>query len=172
MVTKREFVISVKSLMGRPGTMSEFNYPVVLGERWGTEIVRIPKGEEIDLDFRLESVHEGILASGEADGDADTECSRCLKEFNHEFNVAFQELFAYSGELEDDLKVIGEAVDIEEVVRDAVISSFPFQPVCEAKCLGLCVDCGANLNEDPSHAHEEQIDSRWAALEKLRKKEE
>lgn len=172
MATNREFVISVKSLMGRPGTMNEYSYPVALQEAWGTELVRIPAGKEIDLDFRLESVHEGILASGDAAGDAETECSRCLREINHEFNVAFQELFAYSGQLEDDLEVVSESVDIEEVVRDAVVISFPFQPVCSPNCLGLCVSCGVNLNENPDHAHEEPIDSRWAELEKLRKREE
>jgi uncharacterized protein len=28
--------------------------------------------------------------------------------------------------------------------------------------------CGANLNEDPDHAHEAEPDPRWAALRELK----
>jgi uncharacterized protein len=40
----------------------------------------------------------------------------------------------------------------------------PFQPLCRDDCAGLCVECGANLNENPNHRHEADLDPRWAAL--------
>ena len=33
---------------------------------------------------------------------------------------------------------------------------------------GLCPQCGANLNEDPEHAHEAEPDPRWAKLSELK----
>ena len=35
-------------------------------------------------------------------------------------------------------------------------------------CAGLCPQCGANLNEEPDHAHEAEPDPRWAKLSELR----
>ena len=61
--------------------------------------------------------------------------------------------------LEDDL------LDLEPLLRDAVVLALPFQPLCEEDCPGLCVECGARLADDPDHAHEEPIDPRWAGLE-------
>ena len=50
--------------------------------------------------------------------------------------------------LEDDL------LDLEPLLRDAVVLELPFQPLCEDDCPGLCVECGARLADDPDHAHE------------------
>jgi uncharacterized protein len=33
--------------------------------------------------------------------------------------------------------------------------------------LGLCVECGANLNDDPAHRHGAALDHRWEALRGL-----
>ena len=55
--------------------------------------------------------------------------------------------------------------DVEDF--DAVVLDLPFTPLCRDDCLGLCVTCGANLNDDPDHSHGEEIDARWAALIEL-----
>jgi uncharacterized protein len=39
--------------------------------------------------------------------------------------------------------------------------------LCRDDCLGLCVECGANLNDDPDHRHEAHLDPRWDALRGL-----
>jgi uncharacterized protein len=166
-----DWVVPVRSLVGKPGTMEQMEFRVQLEERWGTDMVEIPSGDDLGVELRLESVHEGILATGNAFGEAKTECSRCLQALDEAFRVAFQELFAYSGQSDDDLLVIDNHVDLEEVVRDAVVISFPFQPVCDEDCLGLCAECGLNLNDNPDHVHEDQIDPRWAELKKLKEEE-
>jgi uncharacterized protein len=47
------------------------------------------------------------------------------------------------------------------------VLDLPFQPLCRDDCAGLCVECGANLNENPNHRHESDLDPRWAALRGL-----
>ena len=64
--------------------------------------------------------------------------------------------------LQDDL------VDLEPLLRDAVVLALPFQPLCEDDCPGLCAECGARLKDDPDHAHDEPIDPRWAGLAALK----
>jgi uncharacterized protein len=59
-------------------------------------------------------------------------------------------------------------LDLAAWARDALALALPAQIVCREDCLGLCSVCGANLNEDPDHAHEAEPDPRWAALRELK----
>ncbi|MDF2508583.1 MAG: hypothetical protein K0Q52_2442, partial [Microbacterium sp.] len=72
------FVLPVRDIVRRPGEMREHEFTVTLKETWGEGIVTFEAGSEIDLDVRLESVHEGILVSGTADADYVGVCGRCL----------------------------------------------------------------------------------------------
>jgi uncharacterized protein len=94
---------------------------------------------------------------------------RCLDPLERRLETGFQELYAYSAEDagEDDLLLEGELLDLEPVLRDAVVLALPLQPVCREDCPGLCPKCGARLAEDPEH-HHDVVDPRWAALMGLR----
>jgi uncharacterized protein len=82
-----------------------------------------------------------------------------------------QELFAYAGSTteatseEDEVRRIdGDFLDLEPMVRDAVVLALPLSPLCDENCSGLCVDCGRRLDDlPPDHTHE-VIDPRWAGL--------
>jgi uncharacterized protein len=149
--------------------MSELELVIELTNPMGQGAAAVPAGEVIELNLRLESVHEGILATGEVDSTAKAECSRCLEPLNLAVEVDFQELFAYSLEQEDDFLVQDEKIDLEQAITDAVVLSLPFKPVCSEDCLGLCSECGMKMAEDPEHVHQAQIDSRWSELESFRK---
>ena len=167
-MTESKFIVPVRDLTNRPGQMRELELDIVLEEPLGTALVTVPAGETLEVDLRLESVHEGILATGELSTKAVAECSRCLDPLNLAVEVDFQELFAYSLEQEDDLQVLEEQIDLEQVITDAVVLSLPFKPVCSEDCLGLCPECGVKMADNPDHAHEARIDSRWTELEKLK----
>jgi uncharacterized protein len=164
-----EFEVPVNELTRRPGQMSELELEITLASPMGQGAATVPAGEVIELNLRLESVHEGILATGEVDSTAKAECSRCLEPLNLAVEVDFQELFAYSLEQEDDFLVQDEKIDLEQAITDAVVLSLPFKPVCSEDCLGLCSECGMKMAEDPEHVHQAQIDSRWSELESFRK---
>lgn len=163
-----ELKISVHDLMHKPGSMREKLLETTVDERMGNYAIGLEAGSELEIDLRLESVHEGILATGEAFGRASGECGRCLDPIESDVEVDFQELFAYSGTSEDDFVVENEQIDLDQVIRDAVVLSLPLQPVCQQDCEGLCVTCGAKLSDDPQHAHEAAIDPRWSGLQQLK----
>jgi uncharacterized protein len=166
------FSVSVANIIKKPGLMLDLDLAFSLLESIGTESVAIPAGEAVEVDLRLESVHEGILATGEIFAEAKTNCSRCLDDMNLKIEVDFQELFAYSYSSDDELLVTNEHIDLEQVVIDSVVLSLPFQPVCDQECLGLCVECGFRLSEEPEHKHENVVDPRFEALKDLLSKEE
>jgi len=163
------FIVPVHELTKRPGQMSELEVDITLETPMGVGVASVPAGQVVELDLRLESVHEGILATGELSVLASAVCSRCLEPLDLALEVDFQELFAYSLEQEDDFLVLDEKIDLEQAITDAVVLSLPFKPVCSEDCLGLCSECGMKMAENPDHVHQAQIDSRWGELESFRK---
>jgi len=62
----------------------------------------------------------------------------------------------------------GDFLDLEPMIRDAVVLALPMSPLCRDDCQGLCVECGVPLAEaGPEHGHEGAIDPRWANLKQL-----
>ena len=161
-------VLDTHELSRRAGTLKEVTRVAEAPADLGIEVIGVPPGSPVDLDLRLESVVEGVLVTGTAKVRLSGNCARCLDEISRTEEVDLQELFCYPGKELDDaeaLRIEGELIDLEPVLRDAVVLDLPFTPLCRPDCAGLCPDCGANLNRDPDHGHAEPTDPRWAGLE-------
>ena len=179
--TEQPWVFDTRELVRRPGNQREVSRVVTTTEPIGTDVIAVPAGQPVDVELRMESVVEGVLATGTASATASGVCVRCLDEFEEPLEVFFQELFAYperaahhqkaggartdkdTDDEDEQRELDGDLMDLEEVVRDAVVTSLPFQPVCRDDCPGLCSECGAHLADDPDH-HHDVIDPRWSAL--------
>ncbi len=171
-------VFDLKDLGRRPGSMKSVSRTVEAPDDLGTDVIAVPAGQPVELDVRLESVVEGVLVTGSVRATAVGACVRCLDQVDHPVDVTFQELFAYADRAahhhevgapedeEDVYELEGDLLDLEPVLRDAVVPSLPFQPVCREDCPGLCSQCGVRLADHPGHQHE-VIDPRWAALQEL-----
>ena len=55
-------------------------------------------------------------------------------------------------------------MDLEPLIRDAVVLSLPFQPVCRPDCPGLDPETGERLADVPDRKPNETVDPRWSAL--------
>ena len=160
--------------------MHEVRRTVPALEDLGVELMKVAPESSIDLDLRLESVAEGVLVSGTVSAHADGECGRCLQPVHQPVQVRIVELFAYPGSAteettdEDEVsRLIDDRVDLEPVVRNAIVLALPLTPLCRPDCLGLCAGCGERLDDLPEDHSHEQIDPRWAALqEKFRSPEQ
>lgn len=171
--TSSPFVLDVHDLDRRPGSMRRLQRSVPAPDGLGTVVIGVPAGSDLELDLRLEAVMEGILVSGSVRGRAAGECVRCLEEVVEDVDAELQELYAYperaraaadDGDEEDVPVLDGDHVDIEPAVRDAVVPTLSFRPLCTPDCPGLCPECGARLADaGPDHKHE-TIDPRWADL--------
>ncbi|HEY5230830.1 MAG TPA: DUF177 domain-containing protein [Galbitalea sp.] len=163
-LSKTPYTVSVVDIVHRPGEMREKSIDVTVDDGMGNAVIGVRKGAKLHIDARLEALHDGILVSGDVEAIAEGECVRCLIDVALPVEVEFAELFAYSFDEAFDYTVQDDHVDLEPLVRDAVVLSLPFQPVCQEDCLGLCPECGVRLLDDPGHEHEAPVDPRWAAL--------
>ena len=168
-------MLDTRELGRRPGTERRVTLTAPAPADLGIEVLRVPEGSPVDFGLRLEAVVEGVLVTGTARAVLTGECVRCLEELSRETAADFCELFVYDGEdaeaesAEDGetSRLEGDLLDLEPVLRDAVVLALPFQPLCREDCPGLCVECGTRLADDPGHTHEAAVDPRWAALQAL-----
>ncbi|WP_439032623.1 YceD family protein [Gordonia terrae] len=165
------FVLDIRSLGRRPGTMSEVHRTVRTPEKLGVEMIGIPADSDVDLDLRLEAVSEGVLVTGTVCGETVGQCARCLEPVDGTVTVFLTELFAYpdsttdrTSDAEDIHRIDDDRIDLEQPIIDAVVLELPMSPLCSPDCPGLCQVCGVRLAiAEPGHGHE-LIDPRWAGL--------
>ncbi len=163
--------VDLRELGRRPGSLHELERTAPAPGDWRVELIGVPEGAEIELGLRLESVMEGVLVTGELDVPVVGSCARCLEPIEDTLHLDVQELYAYPGSTteatseEDEVRRLeGDFLDLEPLVRDAVVLSLPLAPVCTEDCAGLCVDCGLRLDDLPADHTHEVVDARWAAL--------
>jgi uncharacterized protein len=94
---------------------------------------------------------------------------RCLEPAEPETAVDSREVdVPGSGEELSSPYMVGELLDVQQWAHDAFALALPVSVVCKPDCAGLCAECGANLNDEPEHAHETGPDPRWAKLRDLK----
>ena len=178
------FILNTHDLPRRAGEMKEYQLDIPAHVRIGVPLIAVPEGDLVELDIRLESVTEGVLASAEIYAIAHGECIRCLDPVEVVVDRKIQELYRYEPtnekgrkkrrddedvdlEGEEELQMEGDLMDLEIPVIDAIILTLPVNPLCSDECLGLCPDCGEKWENLPEgHAHE-VIDARWSRLDGL-----
>ncbi len=165
------FVFDLRELGRRAGALREYRRSVPAPAHLGLDLVGVAEGAPLELDLRLESVTEGVLVTGTVSAPLTGQCGRCLEPFSGELDVDVCELFAYPDSATDETteedevhRVEGDLLDVEPVVRDAVVLALPWTPLCRPDCAGLCPDCGQRLAELPEGHSHEKLDPRWAAL--------
>jgi len=167
------WVFGTRELGRRPGSLRTHTrtVPAPAEPPLGLETVGVPAGGAVEISVQLESVTEGVYVSGTAHAPLVGECARCLDEIHDEITVDLAELFAYPDSVTDETtdpdelpRVVDEQVDVEQLVRDALVLALPLAPLCREDCAGLCVECGEKWADlEPGHGHE-TLDPRWAAL--------
>lgn len=58
-------------------------------------------------------------------------------------------------------------LDLDELLRQLIVSEVPIRTLCDEACAGLCPVCGANKNEAPCVCEERDTSSPFAALAAL-----
>jgi uncharacterized protein len=117
---------------------------------------------------------QGLIVQGNFSGDTMLQCVRCLTEYQQHLEWEFTELYAFKQEnvTESELLVPEDAhIDLQPLVREFALLEIPLKPLCREECLGLCIECGQNLNEKDC-GHREEIESPFSALKDLLEKSE
>jgi uncharacterized protein len=131
----------------------------------------------MSVKLTIQKVREEYYCQGYVVVPVEEECSRCLNMFNTElsgelsFVVKTGEgkalISENSGEDVVHVKAGELVVELNDLIRQALLLSLPLKPLCSPDCKGLCPSCGANLNEETCDCKAEEMDERWEGLRDL-----
>ena len=180
--TRGALVFDMRALGRQAGSAKTQQLTVPAPDDMRLELARVPVGADMQLDVRFEAVTEGVLVTGSATAPLAGECARCLAPVATSVTASFTELYLYTRDRHDrhdrfdenaeqddeELHLDGDLLDLEPVLRDAVVLALPMSPLCREDCPGLCVECGVPLADaGPDHGHEDAPDPRWAGLKQF-----
>ena len=175
-------VFDMRTLGRQAGSAKTQQLTVPAPDDMRLELARVPVGADMQLHVRFEAVTEGVLVTGSATAPLAGECARCLAPLATSVTASFTELYLYARDRHDrhdrfdenteqddeELHLDGDLLDLEPVLRDAVVLALPMSPLCREDCPGLCVECGVPLADaGPDHGHEDAPDPRWAGLKQF-----
>lgn len=167
-------VADVRTMSRAPGTVKEWSADIEFADGLGLDMIAIPAGATVTARLTLTAVSEGILVTGTVSAPVVGECGRCLKAIEEPLDVEVNELYAFEGSAtaettdEDEImRLQGDLLDLEPVIRDALVFAMPGTPLCRPECPGLCQDCGTSWDDLPADHGHEIMDPRWAQLKKL-----
>jgi uncharacterized protein len=109
----------------------------------------------LDVEGVLETTGRGdFLWRGQIAGQVNATCRRCLGEFVVPVKASIDALFSADPDLQDDPSVYSlpdppTHVDVRDAVREELALALSAYPLCREDCAGLCVKCGADLNQGP-----------------------
>jgi uncharacterized protein len=124
------------------------------------------KGHEVEL-------------RGELDGRVGATCDRCLQPVEIPVRSEFRERFVPAVSWrdeeqhqlqEEDLNLAvfdGEAIELDDLVREELLLAVPAHVLCREDCKGLCPVCGIDRNASSCQCETGETDSRWESLKEL-----
>lgn len=168
----RPLVVGVADLRRQPGTRRRFQRDVAL-PGLGISTARVPDGAEIGVDLELEALSGGLSATGTITVPWEGECRRCLRPVRSESVAEVREIFEPTPDEGETYRLAEDTVDLEPMVRDAVLLTLPLAPLCDEDCQGPAPEefpatVEGEPSADPGEAGEAPADPRWAALDDLR----
>jgi uncharacterized protein len=107
-------------------------------------------------------------------------CSRCLVEFDANVKSVFTLFYNKTSGLplgeeqeltENDLisaSYEGDYIDFTAEISEHVLMEIPFKPLCNEDCLGLCSNCGADLNSVNCGCNRTETNLKFAALKNFK----
>lgn len=131
-------------------------------------------------DVRFTRTRDGVLAQGRFATEVELTCDRCLRTFTSPIECEVEEEFVPTLDVTtgkwlpledaDPALLINEhhILDMEEVLRQAILLALPMHPVCRPDCQGLCPRCGQDRSEVACECSEDEADPRWEDLRELR----
>ena len=68
---------------------------------------------------------------------------------------------------DDRIEVQGYSLDLDDLIMNDILLELPTKLLCRDDCMGLCPECGKNLNDGTCSCRKETVDPRLAVLKQL-----
>ena len=168
--------IQLENLEGGKGDFAHVYQPDELNPV--DERIRLTEPATVKGKVRLSG--NEVFVNGHIDTRAQVECDRCLQQielpvsadFALEYITGSDYESSELAELTEDAMAVsvfdGEALDVDEIVKEQILLAVPTRLLCREDCKGICPECGIDKNTGECQCVKDDIDPRWAALKNLK----
>ena len=134
----------------------------------------------VKVNVHIYRAGDRYVLDGDLSGMLEVTCDRCLEPYNIELSHKFKVFLAMASQetendevelIEEDLDVgfiTGDELNLDEVVEEQIYLSLPLKKICSEGCLGLCPECGTNLNRGDCGCGKERGHPAFQKLKKLK----
>jgi uncharacterized protein len=166
-------VVDVGDLLDRPNTRRPIEHRVVLDGEMAVAGSRLDAGGGVDVALVLESMPSAIAVNGTVGFAWVGECRRCLDEVRGVARAEVHEVYEARPTPDETFPIEHDQIDLEPIVREAVLLGLPLAPLCGDDCRGPAPETFPALKPGELGASdraegEPPGDPRWAALDDLR----
>jgi uncharacterized protein len=116
-------------------------------------------GGAADAELTAARVGDNLTLTLDVHTDVLGPCQRCLIDADIAVDARGIEYVRHgeseTDEGDDEAYVQSYQLDVGRWTRDIIADALPQKLLCRDDCRGLCPVCGADLNADPGHHHEE-----------------
>ncbi len=132
--------------------------------------------DPVKVQLSVTKSQDQIICRGKVTTAVKLECSRCLSSYRYGLSSGLDFVVDLTGDSagmksdEEGYFVADPSSDyfeIDSLVRESIILSLPFKPLCSESCRGLCPTCGTDLNRSKCDCVRESVDPRWDQLKRL-----
>lgn len=137
-----------------------------------------PFFNKVKINLSLQKLRNQIVLEMELQLNAHFECDRCSSDFNTTLETKYQVVYLFVNnpdENGDSLNVTylpkeASEIVLDDDIRDYALLAVPMKKLCKDDCMGLCPECGKNLNEGSCGCKHKEADPRWLPLQDLKSK--
>ena len=161
--------LDIRQIMDAPGEGKDFSGAVDLSwiKRHGVSLFP----ESLAIGGRVENRAGVVSLRYQISGEMHFECERCLMQVRRDISREYEHTVVRHLEDEslDDVFLVAPdgIIELDEVVSGNLQLDLPQVLLCKPDCRGLCMKCGANLNEGDCGCRRESGDPRMAILKQL-----
>lgn len=126
----------------------------------------------------VEREFDHLKAVGRVQVPVELTCSRCLVKYRTAVDSAFTIILRRESsrhtDVEEEIELCdddlismvysGDEIDLSGEIEEQVAIEIPIKPLCSDDCLGLCSECGTDLNKGVCSCSDNRINLKFSAL--------
>ncbi len=133
------------------------------------------------VNAHLTKIEPDFYLRGKLKFSVEQSCARCAENFILNVNSPFEVTLANvpsgklsSSKITEESKELdinffeGNEIDLNPIITEQFFLSIPYQSLCKPDCLGICQQCGANLNTKMCQCAEKKSVTPFSVLQEVK----
>lgn len=133
------------------------------------------------VDASLTKIEPDFYLRGKLSCSVEQTCARCAEAFDLPIKSSFEVALANvpsgklrSPELSEESEELdinffeGHEIDLNPIITEQFFLSLPYQSLCKPDCLGICQQCGTNLNRKMCQCAEKKSLTPFSVLQEVK----